>query len=106
MNITKGGSVDGILITEEHVKEGLQRSHILYDRAGEYLIRVSEMQRSQELIASMTSVSSPPFVTSCSSETVVVLKFGLKVTLPLQCSRLTQKFLRNRVSSYHLGSVG
>uniref|UniRef100_A0A8C0F2S5 ATPase WRNIP1 n=1 Tax=Bubo bubo TaxID=30461 RepID=A0A8C0F2S5_BUBBB len=35
LNITKGGSVDGILITEEHVKEGLQRSHILYDRAGE-----------------------------------------------------------------------
>ncbi|KFO83668.1 ATPase WRNIP1, partial [Buceros rhinoceros silvestris] len=35
LNITKGGSVDGIVITEEHVKEGLQRSHILYDRAGE-----------------------------------------------------------------------
>ncbi|XP_040442678.1 ATPase WRNIP1 [Falco naumanni] len=35
LNITKGGSADGILITEEHVKEGLQRSHILYDRAGE-----------------------------------------------------------------------
>ncbi|XP_074729399.1 ATPase WRNIP1 [Strix uralensis] len=35
LNITRGGSVDGILITEEHVKEGLQRSHILYDRAGE-----------------------------------------------------------------------
>lgn len=34
---TTGGSADGILITEEHVKEGLQRSHILYDRAGEYL---------------------------------------------------------------------
>ncbi|KAM6376238.1 ATPase WRNIP1 isoform 2-T2 [Alca torda] len=34
LNITKGGSADGILITEEHVKEGLQRSHILYDRAG------------------------------------------------------------------------
>ncbi|KAK2524316.1 Wrnip1 [Columba livia] len=32
---TTGGSADGILITEEHVKEGLQRSHILYDRAGE-----------------------------------------------------------------------
>lgn len=39
LNITKGGSADGILITEEHVKEGLQRSHILYDRAGEYLIQ-------------------------------------------------------------------
>ncbi|XP_019397931.1 PREDICTED: ATPase WRNIP1 [Crocodylus porosus] len=26
---------DTVLITEEHVKEGLQRSHILYDRAGE-----------------------------------------------------------------------
>ncbi|XP_027583692.1 ATPase WRNIP1 [Pipra filicauda] len=35
LNITKDGSADGILITEEHVKEGLQRSHILYDRAGE-----------------------------------------------------------------------
>ncbi|XP_074940269.1 ATPase WRNIP1 [Phalacrocorax aristotelis] len=35
LNITKGGSADGILITEEHIKEGLQRSHILYDRAGE-----------------------------------------------------------------------
>nr|XP_013794976.1 PREDICTED: ATPase WRNIP1 [Apteryx mantelli mantelli] len=33
--ITKGCSSDGVLITEEHVKEGLQRSHILYDRAGE-----------------------------------------------------------------------
>nr|XP_030121279.3 ATPase WRNIP1 isoform X2 [Taeniopygia guttata] len=31
----KGGAADGILVTEEHVKEGLQRSHILYDRAGE-----------------------------------------------------------------------
>lgn len=27
-----------ILIQEEHVKEGLQRSHILYDKAGELLI--------------------------------------------------------------------
>jgi len=36
LNVTKGGSAEGILITEEHVKEGLQRSHILYDRAGEY----------------------------------------------------------------------
>ncbi|XP_070701521.1 ATPase WRNIP1 [Pempheris klunzingeri] len=25
----------GILVTEEHIKEGLQRSHILYDKAGE-----------------------------------------------------------------------
>nr|XP_025970655.1 ATPase WRNIP1 [Dromaius novaehollandiae] len=33
--ITKGCSADGVLITEEHVKEGLQRSHVLYDRAGE-----------------------------------------------------------------------
>ncbi|KAH1178224.1 ATPase WRNIP1 [Mauremys mutica] len=32
---TQGCSVDGVLITEDHVKEGLQRSHILYDRAGE-----------------------------------------------------------------------
>ncbi|KAF7246068.1 ATPase WRNIP1 [Varanus komodoensis] len=30
-----GGSVNGVVITEDHVKEGLQRSHILYDRAGE-----------------------------------------------------------------------
>ncbi|XP_065609210.1 ATPase WRNIP1 [Cyrtonyx montezumae] len=35
LSVTKGCSVDGVLITEEHVKEGLQRSHILYDRAGE-----------------------------------------------------------------------
>lgn len=35
LNSAKGGAVDGILVTEEHVKEGLQRSHILYDRAGE-----------------------------------------------------------------------
>ncbi|NXP78561.1 WRIP1 ATPase, partial [Ramphastos sulfuratus] len=34
LNPTKSDSSDGILITEEHVKEGLQRSHILYDRAG------------------------------------------------------------------------
>lgn len=26
----------GMIIKEEHIKEGLQRSHILYDRAGEY----------------------------------------------------------------------
>ncbi|XP_067418690.1 ATPase WRNIP1 [Emydura macquarii macquarii] len=32
---TQGCSVDGVFITEDHVKEGLQRSHILYDRAGE-----------------------------------------------------------------------
>ncbi|XP_064282397.1 ATPase WRNIP1 [Passer domesticus] len=31
----RGGAAHGILVTEEHVKEGLQRSHILYDRAGE-----------------------------------------------------------------------
>ncbi|KAM3680348.1 ATPase WRNIP1 [Ammospiza maritima maritima] len=31
----KGGAAHSILVTEEHVKEGLQRSHILYDRAGE-----------------------------------------------------------------------
>lgn len=37
LNFTEGGSVDGVLITEEHVKEGLQRSHILYDRASECL---------------------------------------------------------------------
>ncbi|XP_054237945.1 ATPase WRNIP1 [Indicator indicator] len=35
LNPIESGSADGILITEEHVKEGLQRSHILYDRAGE-----------------------------------------------------------------------
>ncbi|XP_071409456.1 ATPase WRNIP1 isoform X1 [Pithys albifrons albifrons] len=35
LTMTKDGSADGILITEEHIKEGLQRSHILYDRAGE-----------------------------------------------------------------------
>lgn len=35
VNTAKGGAAHGILVTEEHVKEGLQRSHILYDRAGE-----------------------------------------------------------------------
>ncbi|XP_062986357.1 ATPase WRNIP1 isoform X2 [Elgaria multicarinata webbii] len=30
-----GCSANGMVITEDHVKEGLQRSHILYDRAGE-----------------------------------------------------------------------
>ncbi|NXD30742.1 WRIP1 ATPase, partial [Spelaeornis formosus] len=35
LNTTKGAAADGILVTEEHIKEGLQRSHILYDRAGE-----------------------------------------------------------------------
>ncbi|XP_061446663.1 ATPase WRNIP1 [Rhineura floridana] len=32
---TYGCSVNEMVITEDHVKEGLQRSHILYDRAGE-----------------------------------------------------------------------
>ncbi|XP_028593693.2 ATPase WRNIP1 [Podarcis muralis] len=32
---THGCSVNEMVITEDHVKEGLQRSHILYDRAGE-----------------------------------------------------------------------
>lgn len=40
---TKSGSSGGILITEEHVKEGLQRSHILYDRAGNTKINVRIM---------------------------------------------------------------
>ncbi len=31
----KDGSQD-ILVKEEHIKEGLQRSHILYDRAGKH----------------------------------------------------------------------
>lgn len=35
LDATEGGAADGILVTEEHIKEGLQRSHILYDRAGE-----------------------------------------------------------------------
>ncbi|NWU98418.1 WRIP1 ATPase, partial [Upupa epops] len=35
LDVTEGGSTDGVVITEEHIKEGLQRSHILYDRAGE-----------------------------------------------------------------------
>ncbi|XP_028988748.1 ATPase WRNIP1 [Betta splendens] len=29
------GSSHDVLVTEEHIKEGLQRSHILYDKAGE-----------------------------------------------------------------------
>nr|XP_008116183.1 PREDICTED: ATPase WRNIP1 [Anolis carolinensis] len=32
---TGDSSIQGMIITEDHVKEGLQRSHILYDRAGE-----------------------------------------------------------------------
>ncbi|XP_023126252.2 ATPase WRNIP1 [Amphiprion ocellaris] len=31
----QNGSPQEILVTEEHIKEGLQRSHILYDKAGE-----------------------------------------------------------------------
>ncbi|XP_062337389.1 ATPase WRNIP1 [Osmerus eperlanus] len=30
-----GGGLRAVVVREEHVKEGLQRSHILYDRAGE-----------------------------------------------------------------------
>ena len=30
------GQSDHIIIKVEHVKEGLQRSHVLYDRAGKY----------------------------------------------------------------------
>lgn len=32
------GASKEILVKEEHIKEGLQRSHILYDKAGMYLI--------------------------------------------------------------------
>ncbi|KAK5610808.1 Werner helicase interacting protein 1 [Crenichthys baileyi] len=32
---TQDGFPQEILVTEEHIKEGLQRSHILYDKAGE-----------------------------------------------------------------------
>ncbi|XP_038159732.1 ATPase WRNIP1 [Cyprinodon tularosa] len=32
---TKEGFTQQIVVTEEHIKEGLQRSHILYDKAGE-----------------------------------------------------------------------
>ncbi|XP_060630720.2 ATPase WRNIP1 [Anolis sagrei] len=34
-NTLGDSSIQGLVITEDHVKEGLQRSHILYDRAGE-----------------------------------------------------------------------
>nr|XP_006005912.1 PREDICTED: ATPase WRNIP1 [Latimeria chalumnae] len=34
-NGQRGDSSPRIVVTEEHVKEGLQRSHILYDQAGE-----------------------------------------------------------------------
>ena len=30
------GQSDHVIIKVEHVKEGLQRSHVLYDRAGKY----------------------------------------------------------------------
>ncbi|XP_008301308.1 ATPase WRNIP1 [Stegastes partitus] len=33
--VRSNGSPQEIVVTEDHVKEGLQRSHILYDRAGE-----------------------------------------------------------------------
>lgn len=33
-----GGDATRVLIQEDHVKEGLQRSHILYDKAGEPLV--------------------------------------------------------------------
>lgn len=32
--LARDGSSQETLVTEEHVKEGLQRSHILYDKAG------------------------------------------------------------------------
>ncbi|XP_047445084.1 ATPase WRNIP1 [Mugil cephalus] len=35
MRPNQAGSPQEILVTEEHIKEGLQRSHILYDKAGE-----------------------------------------------------------------------
>ncbi|KAK2822477.1 hypothetical protein Q5P01_022542 [Channa striata] len=33
--LEEDGATQEVLVTEEHVKEGLQRSHILYDKAGE-----------------------------------------------------------------------
>ena len=33
----QNGSAQEIVVTEEHVKEGLQRSHILYDKAGKHV---------------------------------------------------------------------
>ena len=33
----QNGAPPEILVTEEHVKEGLQRSHILYDKAGKHV---------------------------------------------------------------------
>lgn len=32
--LAQEGSSQDVLVTEEHIKEGLQRSHILYDKAG------------------------------------------------------------------------
>ncbi|XP_037537581.1 ATPase WRNIP1 [Nematolebias whitei] len=33
--LTREGSSQEVVVTEQHIKEGLQRSHILYDKAGE-----------------------------------------------------------------------
>lgn len=38
VDISGQGAAKEVLVKEEHIKEGLQRSHILYDRAGMYLI--------------------------------------------------------------------
>lgn len=32
--LTREGSSQEVVVTEQHIKEGLQRSHILYDKAG------------------------------------------------------------------------
>lgn len=36
--LVQDGSPQEILLKEEHIKEGLQRSHILYDKAGKLFI--------------------------------------------------------------------
>lgn len=80
LSLTKGCSVDGVLITEEHVKEGLQRSHILYDRAGEYLTQFLQSSIWKSL---HNSHYFSPLCSSCSDEAADTVKSGLKTAFSL-----------------------
>ena len=41
-NVHETHTPQNIVVQEKHVKEGLQRSHILYDKAGEYFPKKSQ----------------------------------------------------------------
>lgn len=101
LSFTEGCSVNGVLITEEHVKEGLQRSHILYDRAGECLTQFLRCSVWKSLCSSCCSF---PLRSSCSDEATDGVKSGLKTSFSSYQSRLSQKLLP--VCSLCCGSVG